>query len=114
MLPYALLCGMTIEEFWNGEPRVLCSYIKRHELELDEMNYQSWLIGLYAHKAVSSAIINYFSDKNTSDMYFDKPLQQFNSDYKVTRNEIKNTKNITYREQTNYWSKLGKGSMWNG
>lgn len=109
MLPYALRCGMTTEEFWKGEPRVFISYIKKYEHELDDMNYQSWLIGLYVHKAVRTVLDNAFSDKGSiKDTYFEKPLEELNSNYKYDKEEKQENKNKNYRNQVNYWSKFGK------
>lgn len=100
---------MTTEEFWNGEPRVLGSYIKKHEKELDEMNYNSWLIGLYVNKAIASTLGNMFGGKNSvKDNYFEKPLEYFNSNYKDNK-EIAQDKAVTdYRNKRNYWAKFGK------
>lgn len=110
MLPYALQCGMTTEEFWYGEPRVLCSYIKKHELELDEMNYNAWLIGLYTHKAFGTVLSNAFSKEGSIvNTYFEKPLEELNSVYSHSKSKKKVvlSKN-DYRQQINYWAKIGK------
>lgn len=109
MLPYALQCGMTAEEFWYGEPRLFSSYIKKHELELDEINYQSWLIGLYVFKAVGTVLGNAFSSKSSiNNTYFEKPLEELNSSYINNKKEKESNKNIDYRNNVNYWGKLGR------
>lgn len=109
MLPYALQCGMTADEFWNGEPRLFSSYIKKHELELDEINYQSWLIGLYTYKAVGTALGDVFSSKSSiENTYFGKPLEELNSNYIEKHENEKNSKDKTYRANVNYWAKFGK------
>lgn len=110
MLPIALQCGMTAEEFWYGEPRLFCSYIKKRDAELDEMNYQAWLFGLYVYKAVGVVLGNAFSNKSSiKDTYFEKPLEQLNSNYVELKEEEK--EKITdnnHRTQVNYWAKLGR------
>lgn len=100
---------MTTEEFWDGEPRVLGSYIKKHEKELDEINYNSWLIGLYVNKALVTTLGNMFSSKNAiKENYFEKPLECFNSNYDPNYTIKEEKKNNDYRKQHNYWAKYGK------
>lgn len=109
MLPYALKCGMTADEFWYGEPRLLSSYIKKYEQELDEINYESWLIGLYVYKAISTALGDAFSSKNNiNNKYFDKPLEELNSNYIEEHKEKLDKKDTEYRNNVNYWAKFGK------
>ena len=104
---------MTTEEFWNGEPRILCSYIKKHELELDEINRKAWLFGLYTYKAVNVVISNFassFSKSNngTQQTYFERPIEEFQSDYKVKKEVKKLEKDDKHRQSVNLWAKLGK------
>ena len=100
---------MTTDEFWNGEPRVLGSYIKKHEKELDEINYTSWLIGLYMNKALITTLSNMFGTKTSlKESYFEKPLEYFNSDYIPDKEKKQEKKDTEYRNQYNYWAKLSK------
>jgi len=100
---------MTVKEFWNEEPRLLSSYIKKHEKELDEINYQSWLVGLYVYKAVGTVLGNAFSTKSSiNNTYFEKPLEEFESNYIIEYEIKKESKDISYRKNVNYWSKIGK------
>lgn len=100
---------MTVNEFWNEEPRLLSSYIKKHEKELDEINYQSWLVGLYVYKAVGTVLGNAFSTKSSiNNTYFEKPLEEFESNYIIEYEIKKESKDISYRKNVNYWSKIGK------
>ena len=100
---------MTPNEFWYSEPRLLQSYIKKRELELDNINYNAWLIGLYVYQGFGVIINNAFSDKSSKkSTYFEKPLDLFNE--KSQKEEIKDKKdmNVKYQEQYNYWAKIGK------
>lgn len=100
---------MTADEFWNGEPRLLSSYVRKHELERDEINYQSWLIGLYVYKAVGTVLGNVFSSKSSiNNTYFEKPLQELDSNYIAEYEAKKEIKDVSYRQNVNYWAKLGK------
>lgn len=98
---------MTPNEFWYSEPRLLQSYIKKRELELDNINYVSWLIGLYVHQGFGVVINNAFSDKSSKkSTYFEKPLDLFNE--KGQHIENKQDMQVKYQEQYNYWAKIGK------
>ena len=100
---------MSADEFWYGEPRLFSSYIKKYEEEQDNINYQSWLIGLYVQKAVGTVISNAFSDKSSiTDTYFEKPLEELNSNYNTKHKEKVNKQPEEYRKNVNYWSKFGK------
>ena len=109
LLPYALKCGMTADEFWNSEPRLFSSYIKKNQLQLDEINYQAWLFGLYEYKAICTALGNAFSDKgSTENTYFEKPLEELTHNYEEKLSKKKETFDDEVREVHNYWAKFGK------
>lgn len=91
---------MTPNQFWYDEPRLLDVYIKKRELELDVINYNSWLIGLYVEDAMSVVMAQSFGGKSNIK-YFEKPLDQFN--YKKEEKP-----KAEYREQLNAWAKFGK------
>ena len=93
---------MTPNQFWYDEPRLLDVYIKKRELELDVINYNSWLIGLYVEDALSVVLSNILS-KNSNVKYFEKPLDCFN--YNKPKPVVKENE---YREQVNMWAKFGK------
>lgn len=100
---------MSSEDFWNEEPRLLSCYIKKREIELDNINYQSWLIGLYTYKAFGTVLSNVFSDKSSiKDTYFERPLGELNSNGKELKKQKETTLKTSYRQQVNYWAKFGK------
>lgn len=111
LLPMALECGMTPTQFWEEEPRLVNSYIRKHQLELNEFNYKSWLLNVYTYKAVSVAIGQSFADKKESSkiQYFEKPIEEF---YTYKNNDTQETKQktveSTHRQRVNYWSKFAK------
>ena len=110
LLPLALKCGMTPTQFWEDEPRLFYSFIKKNEMERDEMNYNAWLFGLYFYKAHSVSLFNAFSSKESiENTYFEKPLEELNSNYQpMTKSEKEEKVKTGYRGQVNYWAKFGK------
>lgn len=101
---------MTPEQFWYDEPRLLDVYIKKQELQRDDMNYNAWLIGLYVEKSLSTVLGAMFSKKGTKiEPYFEKPIEELNSDFILKKKEeIKTNKEEKYNVQFNYWAKIGK------
>lgn len=100
---------MTIDQFWYDEPRLLDVYVKKRELELDNINFQAWLFGFYSYYGTSIAITNAFSDKSSKkSTYFEKPLETFNFNNKPAQAKTEIEKNDDYRQQFNHWAKLGK------
>ena len=101
---------MTPEQFWYDEPRLLDVYVRKRELELDNINYSAWLFGLYSHYGIVVALANAFSKKSSKEItYFEKPLDNFDSSsLKGKPEKTKQDVNKDYREQYNRWAKLGK------
>lgn len=98
---------MTPDEFWYSEPRLLQSYIKKRELELDNINYMSWLIGLYVHQGFGVIMNNAFSGKSSKKItYFEKPLDIFNKEGQKPENKA--DMNEKYQQDFNFWAKIGK------
>ena len=48
--------GMTYEQFWYGDPWMVKTFEKAHELKKDILNQQMWLQGLYIQSAVQSVV----------------------------------------------------------
>lgn len=106
LLPRALMCGMTPTQFWYDEPRLIHSYLCKHEQVLDEENYKSWLIGLYVYNAVATVMANSFS-KDSKLKYAEKPLEELNASYRPKEK-------FEFRETVNYWSKFKKNKKKGG
>ncbi len=81
LFPEAIILGMPTEEFWDGKPSRLLSYIEAYRLKTkrDEeanatnVDYQSWLTGLYVHQGVQVALANSFS-KRSKAKYVKEPI----------------------------------------
>ena len=57
MLEYALVLGMTVEQYWYGNPRLLLNYEKKYQMESDKKRQEAWLIGAYVKSALQSTIL---------------------------------------------------------
>ena len=54
--PMYLAIGMTYEEYWEKDPRLVISYRKAQKHKLEEINYSAWLNGVYVMRALQSGI----------------------------------------------------------
>lgn len=70
-----MLCGMTYEQFWLGDPFLTVWYRRTHQLRIEQENQKLWLQGLYFHNAVAVALNNAFSKQKQK--YINKPIDLF-------------------------------------
>lgn len=70
-----MLCGMSYDEFWYGDPFRAVAYRAAHRLRIEQANQQLWLQGLYVHNAVAVAINNAFSKQKQK--YIAEPIKLF-------------------------------------
>lgn len=76
LFAYALSIGMTYEQYWLQDPKLIYSYIKAEELRTKRKNQEMWLQGLYVHIAIGDLvpILNPFSKEHKARKYLDKPI----------------------------------------
>ena len=85
---------MSSDDFWNGDPAWLLSYIEAYNLRLKReeeqstylIDYQSWLTGLYVHQGVQVALANSFS-KTSRAKYIKEPISFSKKDKPLTEEE---------------------------
>ena len=70
-----MLCGMSYDEFWYGDPFRAVAYRTAHRLRIEQANQQLWMQGLYVHNAVAVAINNAFSKQKQK--YIAEPIKLF-------------------------------------
>lgn len=57
---------MTVEQYWDGDPRLILNYEKKYQMESDKRRQEAWLIGAYVKSALSSTIlVAGLADKDT-------------------------------------------------
>lgn len=76
-LPNALIMGVDYDTFWRLTPKKLLPFLKAYEErkreELKQINFASWMSGIY----VSYSIASVMGDKN---IYPERPLPLFESE----------------------------------
>lgn len=99
----AIIYGMSYDEFWNKDPELFFSYrfsyLKRIEIQREEINFGSWLNGLYNYKAYAVALHNAFDGKNAPLTYFTEPID-LNGDIKEENKEE------AFIEKRTFWSRF--------
>lgn len=109
LLDYALVLGMTPEQYWYGNPRLLLNYEKKYQDEMLRKRQEAWLFGAYVKSAVSSTIlVAGLADKDTSKKmpkYPDMPMPT-NDDGEVEMSET--AKELERERFYRYLHKLAK------
>ena len=94
---------MSAEEFWKDDPQLFVSYrtsfVNKKKKEIEEMDYRSWLNGLYVYdgnskllSALKQFIVNMLSktkDRNKIDSYPKKPLLELEKEKKQEKSAKK-------------------------
>ena len=74
--PYFLSIGMTYEQYWYGDTRLVYDYIEAQKFRMEQREYEMWLQGLYTFNALQSAlsISEFFRAKGSKPIpYPNKP-----------------------------------------
>lgn len=85
-----MLYGMSYEEFWHGQPILARFYREKHRLEIEQINQELWLQGLYIFDAVGVVMQNSFSKKKAK--YLEKPLDLFPKTEEEKLSEVAKTR----------------------
>ena len=67
--------GITENEFWSMNPRLLKPYFLAEKLKLEQANLIAWLQGLYVHHAVGSVLANMFGKNSKKVSYLKEPIE---------------------------------------
>lgn len=74
--PYYLAMGMSMDEYWNGDPVLAKYYRKAYAIKREKENEDFWLQGMYFYDALSTALYNTMKSKNAqSKKYAEKPYE---------------------------------------
>lgn len=89
--PWYLSIGMTLDEFWNGPPRLAKVYRDADDLRRKRANAEAWRAGFYMCSALNATVGNMFRKKGTSPIgYMSEPLPM--SQEEVEQREIRDAR----------------------
>lgn len=79
MIPMAIECGMSIDEFWHSTDTEFHAYEKAY---MNRMDQQAWLTGYYGYQAQVS-VMSMILSKNKRELmtYPDQPLSRQKQDH---------------------------------
>lgn len=79
--PYYLSIGMTEEQYWDRDSRLVEPYRKADEMRSERMSFEAWLQGRYIYDALCSVspILHAFAKKGT------KPIPYMDNPYPVSK-----------------------------
>ena len=70
--------GMSYDDYWHGDPRMVIPFRKAHLMRLKEQNTMMYYQGVYTYKAFEIVMANAFASKGTRPKpYLEKPLDIF-------------------------------------
>jgi hypothetical protein len=72
IFPYYLAMGMSYEQFWVDDPKLVIAYRRADEIRKRRMNEELWLNGIYMTEAIASTVGNMFS-KGQKHQYPSEP-----------------------------------------
>lgn len=87
--PFYLSIGMTADEYWHGDCRMLKYYFKSYKLKQEQKNQEAWLNGMYFYDALVSAMSHLNKDKNKHRNYAEKPYDFQKKDEKIKVEEAR-------------------------
>jgi hypothetical protein len=98
LAPYYLSIGMSLDEYWNGDPELVLTYIQAETFRVRKKQREMWFEGIYIHKSIISAL-----DKDTQ--YFDAPLPDTVEDVEKERNRRKELELKRFKASFMSWVK---------
>jgi hypothetical protein len=75
VFPRAKAIGISWDEFWKMNPRILDLHIKAHQEWIKEQDYLAWLQGRYIYQGISVAL-SHFANKNSTAEYPEMPYME--------------------------------------
>jgi len=101
LFAYALSIGMTYEQYWYQDPKLINAYMKAEEMRLIRKNQELWLQGYYVYQAIGDLVpvLNPFSKEHKPRKYLDKPIP-------ITRKEQEAVEQEKYEKMKSYMMSL--------
>lgn len=107
LFPYYLSIGMTEEQYWDRDSRLVVSYRKADELRMTRKNQELWLQGAYFYDALYrvSPVLHAFAKKNV------KPVPYLAEPYVLTEKQAELAQEEKSKKVFDKGKKLMEGFM---
>ena len=87
VFPFYLAIGMSREQFWDEDPKLVKAYRKADEIRKRRMNEELWLSGIYMGEALASTVGNMFSKEKYQYPSEPKPITKAEVEERQKREE---------------------------
>lgn len=87
ILPDVLAMGISYDEFWQMNPRILNIHTEAHKKRLKEQDVMNWYQGQYYLSAIVTALDGCFNGKKAKSKYIETPIMS-NEKFGKTEEEI--------------------------
>jgi len=76
LFAYALSIGMSYDQYWKEDPKLINAYIQAEEIRQRKRNNEMWLQGAYIYHAIGSLspVLNPFSKDHKAKPYLKQPI----------------------------------------
>ena len=116
LCPVYMAYGMSYNDYWYGNPRMVVAYRKAHELDIKRRNEEMWLQGLYNFEAFSTALSNiHFDNKHHKiNRYREKPIDIFEKNEEEKKQEAEKARQKVIQSLTQLKAMFDKRNAQNG
>lgn len=106
--------GMSSEEFWHGELKLVKSYREAYQLKQEIKDYELWKQGMYVYEAIldASPILHAFAKKGTKPRPY--PEKPYGLEKKESKKEMqRKIENERLKAQVHFmnWAKAVKNKF---
>lgn len=102
--------GMSDKEFWDDDPQLYWAYqtfyLKSKEMEIEQINYNAWLQGIYVLSALNQSLSGVFGKKGQKKDIFPKEPIDFKKLVKEQRILTKEEKDKQIANDFNAWARI--------
>lgn len=95
-LPYCLLIGISYDQFWKINPRIVKVYQEAYRLREKKIDEEAWMLGAYINNAVTVSIDHCLNGKKATSKYYEKPFLQMTTANVAPTNEIEKNERIEH------------------
>lgn len=94
--------GMTVDEFWNGDPMLPIYYRQAHRQKIEDASREAWLHGIYVKYALGDVLASAFNSQ-AQQLYPTEPIRMT----PLTRKERRQKEREAKAELIRYLNSLG-------
>ena len=105
LCPDYLAMGMTLTEYWDGDPDDYKSVREAHRLDLKQRNHDAWLHGFYVYNALQcvSPMFRDLIRDHHAEKYFEEPLDFYPDKKKQDEQRREDDRELANQAKVKAW-----------